>query len=180
MLFLLNETHALGAHALGNHLFQTDERAAADKQDVGGVNRREFLMGMLAATLRRNVGNRTFQDLEQRLLHALARDIAGDGRILVLAADLIDLVDVDDALLAALHIPIGVLQQPQDDILDVLADVAGFGSVVASTMANGTSRMRARVCASSVLPVPVGPIRRMLDFDSSTSAPRCLFIWMRL
>ena len=29
-------------------------------------------------------------------------------------------------------------------------------------MANGTSRMRASVCASSVLPVPVGPISRML------------------
>ena len=28
--------------------------------------------------------------------------------------------------LAALHIPIGVLQQPQDDVLDIFADVAGF------------------------------------------------------
>ena len=28
---------------------------------------------------------------------------------------------------AALHVPIGVLQQPQDDVLDVFADVAGFG-----------------------------------------------------
>ena len=29
--------------------------------------------------------------------------------------------------------------------------------------------MRASVCASSVLPEPVGPISRMLDFASSTS-----------
>ena len=31
-------------------------------------------------------------------------------------------------------------------------------------MVNGTSMMRARVCASSVLPEPVGPTSRMLDF----------------
>ena len=49
-----------------------------------------------------------------------------DG-ILVLAPDLVDFVDIDDALLAALHIPIGILQQAQDDVLHVFADVAGFG-----------------------------------------------------
>ena len=36
-------------------------------------------------------------------------------------------------------------------------------------MVNGTSMMRASVCASSVLPQPVGPISRMFDFASSTS-----------
>ncbi len=76
---------------------------------------------MLAAALRRNVGHRAFEDLEQRLLHAFARNVARNGGVLVLAPDLIDLVDIDDALLAALDIPIGVLQQPQDDVLDVLA-----------------------------------------------------------
>src|SRR5712672_1648404 len=43
-------------------------------------------------------------------------------------------------------------------------------SVVASAMVNGTSRMRASVCASSVLPEPVGPISRMLDLASSKRA----------
>ena len=37
-------------------------------------------------------------------------------------------------------------------------------------MANGTLSMRASVWASSVLPQPVGPISRMFDFASSTSA----------
>jgi hypothetical protein len=36
-------------------------------------------------------------------------------------------------------------------------------------MANGTSRIFARVRASRVLPEPVGPMSRMLDFSSSTS-----------
>jgi hypothetical protein len=36
-------------------------------------------------------------------------------------------------------------------------------------MVKGTSRMRASVCASKVLPDPVGPISRIFDFASSTS-----------
>ena len=88
----------LGPDALGNDFFEADERSAADEQDVGGVDRREFLVGMLAAALRRNVGDRAFQDLQQRLLDAFARNVAGDGGILVLAADLVDFVDIDDAL----------------------------------------------------------------------------------
>ena len=84
-------------------------------------------MRMLAAALRRNIGDRAFQDLQQRLLHAFARDIAGDRRIFVLAADLVDFVDIDDALLAPLHVAIGGLQQLQDDVLDILTDVARFG-----------------------------------------------------
>ena len=82
---------------------------------------------MLAPALRRNIGDRSFQNLQQRLLHALARNVARNGRILVLAPDLVDLVDINDARLAALHIPIGILQQPQNNVLDVFADVAGFG-----------------------------------------------------
>src|ERR1700730_14348124 len=50
-------------------------------------------------------------------------------------------------------------------------------SVVASAMVKGTSRVRASVCASSVLPDPVGPISRMFDLASSTSS--CLVWWWR-
>ena len=59
----------------------------------------------------------------------------GDGWVLVLAPDLIDFVDVNDALLAALHIPIGILQQPQDDVLYVFTPTsAGFSQAwLAST-----------------------------------------------
>ena len=44
-----------------------------------------------------------------------------------LAADLVDLVDIDDAALGALDIVVGRLQQLEDDVLDILADIAGFG-----------------------------------------------------
>ena len=44
-----------------------------------------------------------------------------------LRRNLVDLVDVDDAALRALDVVVGRLQQLEDDVLDVLADVAGFG-----------------------------------------------------
>ena len=82
---------------------------------------------MLAAALRRHIGDRAFEDLQQRLLHAFAGDIAGDRGVLVLAADLVDLVDIDDAGLRAGYVAVGGLQQLQDDVLDILAHVAGLG-----------------------------------------------------
>ena len=48
-------------------------------------------------------------------------------RVVALARDLVDLVDVDDAALRPLDVVVGVLQQVDDDVLDVLADVAGLG-----------------------------------------------------
>ena len=50
-------------------------------------------------------------------------------RVVALARDLVDLVDVDDAALRLLDVVVGVLQQLDDDVLDVLADVAGLGQV---------------------------------------------------
>ncbi len=44
-----------------------------------------------------------------------------------LRRDLVDLVDVDDAALRPLDVVVGGLQQLEDDVLDVFADVAGFG-----------------------------------------------------
>ena len=82
---------------------------------------------MLAPTLRRNIRNRAFQQLQQRLLHALARDVARDRGVLILAPDLVDLVDVDNAALRPRHIAIGRLQQLQDDVLDILAHIPGLG-----------------------------------------------------
>ena len=82
---------------------------------------------MLAPALRRHGGDGAFHDLQQRLLHALARHVAGDRGVVRLAADLVDLVDIDDAALRPLDIVVGGLQQLQDDVLDVLADIARFG-----------------------------------------------------
>src|SRR5436190_940474 len=121
------EAERLLARAPLDLLLEADEGAAADEQDVGGVDLEELLVRMLAPALRRDVGDRAFEDLQQRLLDAFARHVARDRGVLVLAADLVDFVDVDDALLALLDVAAGRLQQLEDDVLDVLADVAGLG-----------------------------------------------------
>ena len=60
-------------------------------------------------------------------MHALAGDIAGDGRVVRLAGDLVYLVDIDDAGLRLLHIVLAFLQELLNDVLDILAHIAGFG-----------------------------------------------------
>jgi hypothetical protein len=92
-------------------ILETDERSAADEQDVGGVDLQELLLRVLAAALGRHARRRALDDLQQRLLHALAGDVAGDRRVVALARDLVDLVDVDDAALRLLDVVVGVLQQ---------------------------------------------------------------------
>src|SRR5690606_3385722 len=80
-----------------------------------------------ATALRRDARDRALEDLEERLLHALPRDVARDRRVLGLARDLVDLVDVDDAGLGALDVVVGGLDELEQDVLDILADVAGLG-----------------------------------------------------
>ena len=86
--------------AVADDLLEPDERAAEDEQDVRRVDLDELLLRVLAAALRRHGRLRALEDLEQRLLHALARHVARDREVLGLARDLVDLVDVDDADLA--------------------------------------------------------------------------------
>ena len=121
------EAQRLLAGAALDLLVEADERAAADEEDVGRVDLEEFLVRMLAPALGRHVGDGAFQNLQQRLLHAFARDVPRDRGVLVLAADLVDLVDIDDPLLALLDVAARRLQQLEDDVLDVLADVARLG-----------------------------------------------------
>src|ERR1019366_10480480 len=103
------------------------EGTPAYEQNIGGVDLQEFLLRMLAAALRRYRRDGAFYDLQQRLLDALSRNIAGNRRVVGLAGNLVDFVDIDDAALRALDIVVGRLQQLEDDVLHVLADVTGFG-----------------------------------------------------
>src|SRR6516162_3291103 len=113
--------------ARGDDLLEPIEGTSAHEQDVSRVDLQEFLLRMLASALRRHRRDGALHDLEQGLLNALARDVAGDRGVVGLAADLVDLVDIDDAALGPLDIVVGGLQQLEDDVLDVLADIAGFG-----------------------------------------------------
>src|SRR5688572_7096969 len=90
---------AVAADAAADDVLELDERAAHDEEDVVGVDLQVVLLGVLAAALRRDVRYRALEDLEEPLLHALARDVACDRDVLRGARDLVDLVDVGDAAL---------------------------------------------------------------------------------
>ena len=121
------EAEGLLADPLLDDVLEPGERTTDDEQDVGGVDLDELLVGVLAAPLRRHRGRRALDDLQQRLLDALAGDVAGDRGVLRLAGHLVDLVDVDDPGLGLLDVVVGGLDQLEEDVLDVLTDVAGLG-----------------------------------------------------
>ena len=82
---------------------------------------------MLAAAGGRNACHRALKNLKQCLLNALARNIAGDGEVLSLAGDLVNLVYVDNAHLSALNVAVGGIDELEQDVLHVLANVTGLG-----------------------------------------------------
>ena len=61
------------------------------------------------------------------MLYTLAGDVPGNGGVLALAADLIQLINVNDAPLRPLHVKIRCLQQAEQDVFHILAHVAGLG-----------------------------------------------------
>src|ERR671921_1939117 len=121
------EADALLANALADDLLEAAEGAAADEQNVLGVYLQKVLVRVLAPALRRHGGHRALQDLEQSLLHALARDVARDRGVVRLAGDLVYLVYVADPGLRLLHVEVGGLDKLEQDVLHVLAYVAGLG-----------------------------------------------------
>src|SRR6267378_3899574 len=114
-----SESHCLPIQSLLDNLFESDERSAADEQDVARIDLNKLLVRMLAPALRRHVGDGSLDEFEQRLLYPFARDVAGDGRAVALAADLVDFIDVDDAPLGPVHIVVRCLQELEDDVFHI-------------------------------------------------------------
>src|SRR5439155_5984028 len=121
------EAHRLFADARLDDLLETLERAAANEENVRRVDLDEVLMRVLATALRRNIGDGSLEYFQERLLDTLSGDVPGDRRVVALARDLVDLVDVDDPALRAVEVKVGRLDEPEQDVLDVLTDVTGFG-----------------------------------------------------
>ena len=107
-------------------LIQSLKCASADKQDIGRVDLDQFLMRMFSSALRRYRSNRSLDDLQKCLLHALAGNISCDRRILGFSRDLIDLVNINDAVLRAFNITVCRLDHFQQNILYIFADISSF------------------------------------------------------
>ena len=126
-------------------------------------------MRVLAPALRRHRRGGALEDLQQRLLHALAGDVAGDRRVVGLAGDLVDLVDVDDPRLGLLDVEVGGLDQLQEDVLDVLADVAGLGQRGGVGDREGDVEDPSQGLGEQGLAAAGGAEQRMFDLWSSIS-----------
>ena len=74
-----------------------------------------------------DVGDGALEQLQQGLLHALARNVTRDGNVVGGPGDLVDLIHENDAPLGLLDIVIGGLHQLEHDVLHILAHVAGLG-----------------------------------------------------
>ena len=71
-------TDSTATKSVGDTLLDTVESTAADKEDIRGIDLNKLLLRVLATALRRHIDHRTLQNLEQCLLHTLARHIASD------------------------------------------------------------------------------------------------------
>ena len=82
---------------------------------------------MLASTLGRDVGHGAFDDFQKSLLHAFAGYVAGNGRTVGLAGNLVDFINIDNALAGGVKIIVGILEKLHQNVFHVLAYVTGFG-----------------------------------------------------
>src|SRR5687768_11744290 len=121
------EPERLVAQSSFDHFLESDERTSAQEKNVRSVNWEELLVRMFAATLWRNVRDCSFEDLQERLLHTFAGHIACDRGVLILATNLVNLVDIYKALLRAFDIAVSRLQEFENDVIDVFTNVTGFG-----------------------------------------------------
>ena len=82
---------------------------------------------MLSSALRRNGSYSSLQDFQQCLLYTLAGNISCDRSVFGFSCDFIDLIDVDDAVLSALDIIVCCLNEAEQNVFYVLANITCLG-----------------------------------------------------
>ena len=108
---------------------QVGEGAGGDEQDVLGVDHDEVVFVPVLGHVQRDEQLAPLEDLQQRLLHPFAADVApGAGAgARAAAGDLVDLVDEHDAPLGALDVLVGPVEQFAHHDLHVFAVIARLG-----------------------------------------------------
>ena len=85
---------------------------------------------MLSSSLRRNACHSSLQNFQKCLLYTFTGNITGDGYILRLTCDLIDLIDINNSVLRTVSIIVSSLDKIIEGRQDTKA--IGFGAEVAS------------------------------------------------
>src|SRR5690606_25091723 len=105
------EADSLHVQPLADDALDAIKSSSGNEQDVLGIHLNEFLVRVLASPFWRNVDHSALQQLQQRLLYAFARNIAGNGRVVALAGYFVDLIDKYDPPLCLVQIVVCSLQQ---------------------------------------------------------------------
>ena len=124
---------------------------------------------MLSSALRRNGSYSSLQDFQQCLLYTLAGNISCDRSVFGFSCDFIDLIDVDDAVLSALDIIVCCLNEAEQNVFYVLADITCLGERRCVCNCKRNVDQFGQCLCRYVFPEPVGPSIRMLLFCSSMS-----------
>ena len=112
---------------LGYDVLDADEGAADDEEDILRINLDRRRFGVLPLAARRELDDGAFEHLEQRLLHALVPGIGGDRVVRArLSRDLVELVEIDDAVLRLLDVLFRRIVEVANGDLDIRADEARF------------------------------------------------------
>ena len=119
------EANAVVVDAAFDHAIEVGERAAADKKDVRRVDRQELLVRMLATSLRRDGGKRS-----SRIFRSACWYLPDTSRVIdglsalraILSTSSMQMIPVSAFLTSKSAAWISLRR-----MLDVLADVAGFG-----------------------------------------------------
>ena len=118
------EADDLSIETLGNPALDSLECAAADEKNVLRIHMEEFLLRMLAASLRWHIHDTSLKKLEHCLLHAFSRHVSGYRRIVALAGDLVDLVNENDTSFRSCDIVVRLLKQTREDTLHILSHIS--------------------------------------------------------
>ncbi len=122
-------------------------------------------MGVLAAALGWHVGHTAFDDLEQFLLGTLSGNVPRNGPVdSLFPGNLVQLINVYDTVLSPGNVPVGGLNQSEQYVLHVFADVAGFGQRGGVAYGKGDIQGAGQSLRQHVLPHPVGPSSKILVF----------------
>ena len=114
--------------ALLDDLVDADEGTADDEEDVRRVHLDGRRLGVLALAARGELDHGALQHLQQGLLHALVARVGRDGVVRAgLAGNLVELVEVDDAVFGLLDVLVGRVVEVAHGHLYIRADEAGLG-----------------------------------------------------
>ena len=96
---------------LSDFLLNTVKSTAADKEDILGIYRNHLLVGVLTASLRRDIHHRTLKQFQQSLLYTFTTHIASNRRVIPFTGYLVNLIDKHDPLFRFGYIIICHLKQ---------------------------------------------------------------------